>query len=211
MKTLLLSCAYLPPVSYMAAVVRSPSLLLDGHSYYEKQSYRNRASIYGANGLLNLVVPVRHRQLYRTPVREVRIASDEAWHTLHWRSIESAYRNSPFFEFFEDRLRPLFQHPQETLFAQDLVLLETCLSLLGCGLRVSQTMAYQESYGEDILDLRAVFHPKRKGSTRFPVYPQVFQQRAGFLQDLSILDLLFNCGTQSLDYLRSLPLKGISS
>jgi hypothetical protein len=204
MKTLL-SCAYLPPVSCFAAIVRSAGVVLDAHSFYEKQSFRNRAEICGANGRLNLIVPVGHTQLYRTPVGDVRMAEGSAWNILHWRSIESAYRNSPYFDFYEDRLRPLFLHPRDTLFAQDQVLLEACLSLLGCDIPVTATTTYLDELPEDLLDLRQAFHPKKKRAVKYPEYPQVFRERTGFLEDLSILDLLCNVGPKSVEYLQSLP------
>jgi len=92
--------AYLPPVSYVALCCRSGTILLEKHEHYVKQSLRNRALIYGANGILPLIIPVRHDGLATLPVHEVRIDYSTPWQKIHWRSITSAYRNSAFFEYY---------------------------------------------------------------------------------------------------------------
>src|SRR5688572_4123045 len=99
MNPVLLSTAYLPPVSWLAKCVDRP-VILEAHEHYVKQTVRNRASICGANGRLDLVVPIDHDNLYAQPITAVRIAKDHNWKRVHWKSIESAYRNAPYFEYY---------------------------------------------------------------------------------------------------------------
>src|SRR5256885_1476473 len=101
----LFSIAYLPPISYVAEILKSKKITLEKHEHYIKQTYRNRALIYGPNGMLPLIIPVAHEDLYTKPIHEVKISYANNWQLIHWRTITSCYRNSPYFEFFEDELK----------------------------------------------------------------------------------------------------------
>ncbi|MBK7429849.1 MAG: WbqC family protein [Bacteroidetes bacterium] len=99
--SLLFSTAYLPPASYILQAIKAGSITIEAHEHFVKQSYRSRCSIYGPNGKQDLIIPIVHEKLYEVPIKEVKIANDSRWQKIHWRSIEAAYKNSPYFEFYE--------------------------------------------------------------------------------------------------------------
>jgi hypothetical protein len=188
--TPLLSAAYLPPISYMNECLGSGQIILEQHEHYIKQTYRNRANVYGANGLLPLVIPVHHDNLFRIPIREVKISYESPWQNIHWRSITSAYRNSPYFEFLEDTIAPFYSKRIETLFEFNLELLKTIFSLMKADIQISFTSQY-EATPANARDLRNSFLPNKRDANQLP-YRQVFTERHGFLSDLSIIDRIFN-------------------
>jgi hypothetical protein len=201
--TPLLSSAYLPSISCFAQCVRSEKIILEQHEHYVKQTYRNRANIFGANGLLPLVIPVQHENLFSIPINEVKISYDSQWQKIHWRSITSAYRNSAYFEFFEDEFSPFYKKKYETLFELNFELTKKIFFLLGLKTEISYSETFEKEIGEGIIDLRNQFH--RRERKKFPEYYQPFSVNNGFIPDLSIVDLLFNEGKNSLEYLKSLP------
>jgi hypothetical protein len=186
---ILLSIAYLPPISYINECIRSGKIILEQHEHYVKQTYRNRANIYGANGLLSLIIPVQHRNLFQIPITDVRISYESQWQKIHWRSITSAYRNSPFFEFLEDEFAPFYEKELETLFEFNLKLLEKIFSLMKVDVQVEFTSTYEKNPANDI-DYRNNFHPDKRQNIE--PYRQTFSDRTGFISDLSIVDMLFN-------------------
>src|SRR3954471_10142219 len=110
------STAYLPPISYISSILKSDVLILEKHEHYIKQTYRNRTLICTPQGLHPLIIPVEHTDLYKKPIHQVRISYDAPWQKIHWRTLVSSYRNSPYFEFFEDELSPFYETKYETLF-----------------------------------------------------------------------------------------------
>ena len=204
MKQLLLSTAYLPPVEYFAFLL-SGDVLIDGEERYQKQSYRNRAVILNGNGVLNLIIPTVHDQKMGI-VKDVRIEYVTPWQRAHWRSIESAYNNTPFYLYYKDALKPFFEQKFDFLFDFNTQLTQTLLKALqvDVNIRISESFVpYEEN------DLRLEIHPKRvhKPDYRFFLnkpYYQVFEDKFGFLPNLSVIDLLFNEGPQAASYLHHL-------
>jgi hypothetical protein len=186
----LLSSAYLPPISYINECIQSGKIILEQHEHYIKQSYRNRANIYSANGMLALVIPVEHKNLFQIPIKDVKISYASSWQKVHWRSITSAYRNSPFFEFLEDEFAPFYEKKHDYLFDFNLLLLQKILSLMKGGVEITFTTQYEKN-PEGVKDLRNYFHPSNRLTQQQP-YRQVFSERLGFIPDLSIIDKLFN-------------------
>lgn len=186
----LFSTAYLPPISYINECLRSEKIILDGHEHYIKQTYRNRANICGANGLLPLIIPVQHENLFQIPISEVKISYETQWQKIHWRSITSAYRNSPYFEFYEDEFAPHYLKRTETLFEFNLELLKKIFSLLKAEVGITFTSSYEKN-PEGVNDLRNHFSPENRIANQ-ESYRQVFSERFGFINDLSIVDKLFN-------------------
>ena len=207
MKTKLLSSTYFGPIDYFANVFQAEEIRIESEENYQKQSYRNRCSIYGANGKLDLNVPVTHNKTIgkRLMTKDALIANEFDWQKLHWKSIESAYRTSPYFEFYEDDLRPLFEKKHKFLLDLNFEVLDILQELLQEEWNISKTKEYEMS-PEGVLDLRKEFSPKIETKIIIPEYTQVFSDKYGFIANLSILDLIFMEGPNAEGYLRGLKL-----
>lgn len=196
--TALLSISYLGPVQYFSKFLLHPVKIIEQYDHYIKQTYRNRCNIMGANGVLPLSIPVLKGQTHKSFVRDIRIDHNKKWQKLHWRSIESAYRHSPFFEYYMDEFLPFYEHRFDFLLDFNAALLEIILPSLD----IEKTQTYSREFivadGEKFTDYREAIHPKRDLSSDpffSPVsYQQVFAERFGFKANLSIIDLLFNEG-----------------
>jgi hypothetical protein len=197
---------YLPSISNFASMLRAEKIVFDKHEHFVKQTFRNRSLIYSANGLLQLIIPVGHKDLYRIPIHEVKISCNSPWNKIHWRSIESAYRKSAYFEYFEAELKPFFDNPTEKLFDFNFILTEKLFSLMRIPFNYGFTSAYEKNMDENS-DYRSSLISYDR-NPNLPFYQQVFSDRHEFIPDLSILDLLFNKGMESKMYLDSVrPLK----
>jgi hypothetical protein len=203
--TPLLSSHYLPCLHYFYYAVNSDKIIIDGQEHYVKQSYRNRTQILSANGKLDLIIPVIHRN--NQPVEDVRISYSEKWQRNHWRAIYSAYRSSPYFSFFEDELKIFYEEENEFLLDYNTKLLETILKILRLKKEIAFTSSFEKN-PENVIDLREKIHPKISFTNDKEVsqiltqpYYQAFGTKFGFTPNLSILDLLFNKGKESFDHL----------
>lgn len=188
----LFSIAYFPPISYLVNCRQADEICIDRHEHFVKQTYRNRCYIYGANGKQALIIPVEHTNLFRIPICEVSMSFDSNWKNIHWKAICSAYRNSPYFEFYEEELKNIFQKEHKFLFEFNFSILKTMLKLFNLKKNVSLTTEYQKEV-IGYVDFRKSIHPKTT-TLSIPAYQQVFGDRYGFLNDLSCLDYLFNAG-----------------
>ncbi len=207
MSEVLLTTAYFAPVSYYAFLLRAQGACIEQCEHYHKQSWRNRCLLSAANGPIALTVPVEKEN--DQDIRRVRITEKDNWRHRHWQSIASAYQSSPFFEYYEDDLRPLVEDSgQELLFDFNEAIRRKICELLDIQTPVALTRDYKADYlsSDRLTDLREAIHPKRDfrllpGYEPRP-YTQVFEGRFGFQPELSILDLLFNMGPESLLVLR---------
>lgn len=203
---LLLHPVYFPNVRTLSCLLKG-SVTWEIHDNYQKQTYRNRCYISTDRGKHMLNIPIQHvggssgRQLYK----EVRLDNTYRWQRQHWRSLETAYRSAPFFEFFEDSLRPLFEKPFGHLLDFNLETTAVLCELLGLPFPTLQTAGFQES-PEGQWDGRFLVNAKSESLVKMPTYLQVFGDRHGFVENLSGLDLLFNEGNASVDYLKRLEL-----
>jgi len=199
----LLSSAYLPPVEYMSVIYRAESSKIEQCENYQKQSYRSRCHIYSANGPLPLIIPVERAGTHSLPVREIRIDYSRKWQQQHWRAIVSAYRMSPFFEYYEDDFSPFYLNEEPLLFDYNLKLTMLLANLLGINRDIELTSVYQNEYDDSVSDFREIIHPKRENLSEMKngQYHQVFAHKSGFISNLSALDLLFNEGPDALSYL----------
>ncbi len=182
--------------------------MVEIHDTYQKQSYRNRCDIYGANGKLSLTIPVKHEKGKRLMVKEIRIDYATDWRKLHWKGIESAYNSSPYFEFYRDIFEPYYK--KETNFLVDfcMEMNDEILKILNIAKRPELTQVFVfPSENENFKDLRNSIHPKVNAQSdagfKIIAYPQVFMQSHAYIQNLSILDLVFNLGPESGSYLKS--------
>lgn len=192
--------AYLPSVNYMAQLAKT-SCIFTTQGNYQKQTYRNRCVIYGANGKLNLTIPIHHgKSNHRKKDGEVRIKWVENWQKQHWKSIESAYRSSPFFEFYEDDLKPIFFSQPEHLMDYNARLLQELCTILEIDYPNQTATTYQPLNSEE----EQLIQAKKKTLKPFPRYAQVFESNHGFIHNLSVVDLLFNMGPESRSYLEKL-------
>jgi hypothetical protein len=200
--TAVLSLHYFPCIQYLTKFILYQEVQIEQHEHYQKGSYRNRCHIAGVNGILRLSVPLKSGKNRKMPIREVQIAYDEPWQTEHWTSIRSAYGNAPYYEYYADQLEPFFQKKKPFLFDWNRDLLLLVLSLLGIDSTLSFTDAYEPQLTNKA-DFRHSISPKPKvnqtDATFVPqTYAQVFQEKHGFLPNLSILDVLFCAGPQSI-------------
>lgn len=203
MKPVLLSIAYLPPISWMAIALQSGGVILEIQETYPKQTYRNRCNIATASGILSLTIPVKRVNGNHTKTCEIHIDNSKNWQLLHWRSILTAYNKSPYFLYYRDILEPIFRKKYDLLVDFNSELLNVVLNALKIKtIEIHYTTGYEVKH--DLQDLRNSFHPKyphRDITCTLPRYMQAFEEFHGFLPDLSIIDLLFNLGPDALPYL----------
>ena len=202
--TAILSTAYLAPIQYYSKLILYPTCIIDNFEHYTKQTYRSRCDIYSPNGLKTLSVPLVNRSK-RQAVKDLKISYDIDWQKLHWRTLESSYRRSPFFEYFEDDLHP-FYHDKKFDFLIDLneALQQELLVLLKRKPNYTFSAEYIKEYTEAD-DYRTIISPKEPLSLdkqfESKIYSQVFETRHGFIPNLSIVDLLFNQGSRALEFI----------
>jgi len=201
-KSVFSSC-YLPPVYYYKHFIKAEETLVDVNEFFVKQTYRNRCTIFGANGLQDLIVPIENRSS-KILMKNMRISNAENWQKNHWKSIESAYRKSPFFEYYEQDLFVFYSLKKyDNLVEFNTELFAKINELLNLKLAFEFSDKYVES-SDSILDFRTKISPKNKQLVfNQKQYIQVFGDKLGFQPNLSIIDLLFNEGPNSLNYLKN--------
>ena len=208
---IILSTAYLAPIQYFTKFLIPADIVIEKHENFIKQTYRNRCIIYGANGTIPLTVPVKRGSFHKTLINELEIDYSKKWQKLHWKAIESAYLSAPFFEYYYDELKPFYQTKTRLLIDLNTNLLEILLKFTGIKAKYSFTKQYTTlQEGDDAIDYRNVIHPKHPLADPFyqpQPYYQVFEERHGFLENLSILDLLFNTGPETYNNLQKAIIK----
>ena len=200
--SLLIELHYLPSLEYFTRLVKFGTIQLEGQENYVKQSYRNRCYIMGANGILQLTVPVIGGTK-KIPVQEIKIDENQNWINIHLRALKSAYGRAPFFEFYFDYFDTVFQKREKYLFDLNYALLTVCLQILGFNKSISITESYiQETEGR-FSDLRNKINAKSDFTNRTFYqaisYTQVFGK--DFAPNLSIVDLIMNEGPNSASIL----------
>lgn len=197
---LLLSTAYLAPIQYYAHLYAAHEAIEDRGEHYVKQTYRNRCYIATPTGAQPLTLPIVRDGAVHTAVRDIRLSDHGKWQHLHWTALTSAYESSPYFEYYADDFRPLYEQHFDFLVDFNDALRQTVLSLLNLDKNITPSNEYVTSTPE-MTDLRSVISPKQslEADTAFRPTPyyQVFKERTGFIPNLSIADLLFNMGPES--------------
>ncbi len=193
---------YLPSIAYMAFALNSKDFVLEANENFAKSTERNRANIAGTNGVLKLSVPVEggkgHRQLFK----DTKICYEFRWQKIHWQTLCSCYRRSAYFEYYEEKLEPFYSKKIDFLFDYNTQLLQAILSMLKADVSLTFTDSYEKNYSENVIDLRNHF----RSSDDFivdgfnyspPHYFQCFEKNTGFIENLSVLDILFSEGPNS--------------
>lgn len=198
----LLPLAYAGPIAHWIPICKQQNIIWEVEDFYQKQTYRNRMEIHAANGKLMLSIPIQHlgydgRQNYK----DVQIAYEFPWQRNHWLSLKNAYQSSPFFEYYEDNIAPLYQTQYKSLFAFNKHVMETICELLQIQAPQETTSTYEKDSPHH--DLRHLIDAKTPKATTFCEYTQVFSYKNGFIPNLSILDLLFNNGPETVTMLQS--------
>ncbi|MFC4739641.1 WbqC family protein [Flavobacterium ponti] len=199
MKTIL-HPTYFPSISHYIAMVKADELVFEVDDNFQKQTNRNRMYIYSANGLQMLNIPVKHSHEKHQKYKDIIIEDAFDWQKNHFKSLESSYRTSPFFEYFEDDILPVFEKKHKFLLDLNFEIFEIVNECLGIDLPFSKTEEYFHIL-ENENDLRYLANGKKDTTTIEP-YTQVFDDKHGFINNLSILDLLFNEGRHAVDYLK---------
>ncbi|HET9058173.1 MAG TPA: WbqC family protein [Chitinophagaceae bacterium] len=200
--TLIIDNQYLPCVFYFKTLIKFKNVRIEQFEWYQKMSFRNRCFLAGPNGILSLSVPLEHGRNQKAFFKDVRICYKENWSLRHWRSIHDAYRKSPFFEFYADDIKSFFNKPPIFLFDWNMQWIEWFCKQTGILASVKLTDEYLPRYPENYTDLRDFIAPKNyiQFGKELPLYKQVFEDRNGFLPNLSILDALF-CEGPAVSYL----------
>lgn len=197
---ILIHPTYFPSISHYVAIVQAESVTIEMEDNFQKQTNRNRMYIYSPNGVQMLNIPIKHSKDKYQKYKDVRIENDFGWQKNHFKSLEAAYRSSPFFEYFEDDYRWLFEKKHDFLMDLNLEIFELVNDNLGINIVPKKTTEYFHEATE-YNDLRYLVNGK-KDTTQLEKYTQVFKEKHGFLNNLSILDLLFNEGRYAVDYLK---------
>ncbi len=195
---------YLGPIQLFAHLNDGDTVTVEQHCNYERKSYRNRCNIVGANGLLSLSVPVSNIKNSKVVTKEASISYDTEWQKQHWRSIVSAYNGSPFFEYYADDFEPFYNKPITSLLEFNMGLFNTVIESLELDIEIKLSESYKIE-GNNIQDLRPLIlsknHIHLDEEYQTIEYRQVFREKHGFIPNLSILDLIFNKGPESIDIL----------
>lgn len=189
------------PVIQYVALANAKDIVFEVEDNYQKQTYRNRYYIYGANGLQMLNVPILHLKSEGKPkTKDIQIDHSFSWQKLHIKTLDSAYSSSPFYEFYKDDIFPLFQKKYKYLLDLNFEVITVLNESLDLSFSLQKTKEFQLDI-EKTKDFRNLAIAKGKSEYSLKKYTQVFDNKHGYISNLSILDLLFNEGTNALIYL----------
>lgn len=200
---LLIHPTYFPSISHFVAMAQANCITFEMEDNFQKQTNRNRTYIYSPNGIQLLNIPIKHATQPHQKTKDVKIETDFDWQKQHLKSLEAAYRSSPFFEYFEDDIRTIFEKKHTFLMDLNFEAMQIVAKCLRMKLEYETTTEYfLEVDRTAVLDFRNLADGK-KDASQFELYTQVFEEKHGFQNNLSILDLLFNEGRYALDYLKN--------
>ncbi len=193
---------YFPNIFSFKTIINSTNILFEVNDHYVKQTLRNRTSIHAANGKLNLSVPVKFSSTKKEKYKDIKICYDSNWQKIHLKSIESAYKNSPFYDFFEDYFINFYNKKEKFLVDLNYSSIRLIFEILEKELNYNFTNEYLEKY-VDLTDYRSLLTNKNfNEKVDFKNYTQVFQEKNGFIENLSSIDLIFNKGLDFEDFIK---------
>ncbi len=201
-KKILIPNYYLGPISYYAAIFNASNTTIEANEHFQKATFRNRCYIAGANGNLRLSIPLVRGRNERTLIKEVEIANDYNWRKLHWQSLCSAYRSSPYFEFYEDDFAVFYDKKFKFLWDFNTELHQFITRLLEMDSNQDYTSSFSKEVIHGTIDLRTASREEHNIEKNDIKYNQVFENKNGFIKDLSIVDLLFNEGSNAVSFLQ---------
>ena len=190
---------YFGPIDYWSFLIKEKAIVFEKEDNFQKETYRNRTYIYGPQGRLILSIPIKHES--KRKYKEQCICYDYPWQKQHFRSLKIAYQNSCYFEFYEHEFYSIFRKKEKFLIDFNYKCISLIFSLLNIEKSLDFTEFYKKTYEKD---LRHSFIPRESTIAPPPAYHQVFYEKKGFIQNLSILDLIFNKGKESIDYLNNI-------
>lgn len=191
---------YFSPIIQFEKIIQSEKCVFEVYDNYQKQSYRTRLSIYTPQGLQNLIIPVKHKKGTKQLTKDIEIENGYKWQQRHFKSLQNFYRSSPFYEYYEDDLAPLYEKQEKYLLDFLLKTQELSFEMLQMDCEIKKTTEYQFDYPKN-QDFRFLENPKLSFNHSFKKYTQVFTAKHGFISNLSILDLLFNEGPNASNIL----------
>jgi hypothetical protein len=193
---------YFPSIPFFTLLAGSRKVLFETHENFVKQTYRNRCRILTANGVEDLVIPLR-KPYYHIPITEVRIDNRQDWAGKHQKAIQSAYGKAPWFFQYKDAVREILYSGKHYLAEFNLYGIELCLKLLGMDVKTGTTDKFEKILPDNITDFRSLIHPKKKTEDLAYYRPVKYSQNFGpeFVPSLSVMDLIFSEGPRSADLL----------
>lgn len=201
----LLHPSYFPSISHYVAMAQADTITFEMEDNFQKQTNRNRTYIYSPNGIQLLNIPIKHSKEKHQKTKDIKLETAFDWQKQHFKSLEAAYRTSPFFEYFEDALLPIYSKKHTFLMDLNFETMEIVSKCLAMPFSYQKTTEYFHEV-ENHNDFRALVNGKKDGAI-FKEYTQVFGEKHGFINNLSVLDLIFNEGRFALDYLKQQTLK----
>lgn len=203
-QTLLIDLHYLPSTYFFAKILAHDEIILEAHEHYSKQTFRNRTCVLGANKVENLIIPVQSGNK-KIAVRDIKIDYSDKWMLVHWRTITAAYNKAPFFEYFADDFRKIYEKKNEFLWDLNMDFLTLCLKILRINKTFRLTENYETTPQNTIIDKRGLISPKKSIESYPDFQPKPYKQNFGneFVPNLSIIDLIFCQGNRSVEILKN--------
>lgn len=194
-KSILIELQYLPSVAFFSSLEGKEELILEANEFFEKQTYRNRCHLLSSQQIEILTVPLQGANK-KIRTRDIKIDDSQNWSKKHWRSIQTCYGKSPFFEFFADEFQPIYEKDYLYLWDLNLDLLTICLKITSQKIKITESSSYEKKDSGNVMDARSLIHPKKLNFLKQFYEPKAYNQSFGnkFEPNLSIIDLLMNEG-----------------
>jgi hypothetical protein len=197
-KSILIELQYLPSIAFFSCLEGKEELILEADEFFEKQTFRNRTHLLSSQQIEVMTVPLLGANK-KVKSRDIRIDNSQTWNKKHWRSIQTCYGKSPFFEFFADDFKRIYEKGYDFLWDLNLDLLTICLKITGQKIRITENVRYEKNISENVMDARSLIHPKKPDYLNHFYEPKAYAQSFGnnFESNLSVVELLMNEGPHS--------------